>query len=238
MNAETTQPVAKLAAGAAGESPKIKELGACWQQIGVYGNGTCGELTAYIHCRNCPVYAAAAQCVLDRPLPENYRHEWSSHFALKTRSVPPVRTAAIVFRVQTEWLALPAATLQEVGQRRAVHTLPHRRKGIVLGVVNVRGELLICVSLAGLLGIDLAEPALPNPAARLLVTHWEGRRLAFPVDEVHGIHKFEPAELRAPPSTVSKANLTFSKGIFSWRGHPVGFLDPGRVFPAFNQNLA
>src|SRR2546422_1979826 len=38
-------------------------------------------------------------------------------------------------------------SIAEVAERRVIHSLPHRRTGIVLGVVNVRGELLVCVSL-------------------------------------------------------------------------------------------
>ena len=44
---------------------------------------------------------------------------------------------------------------------RLIHSLPHRRQGIVLGLVNVRGELLICVSLARLLGI-VPDPHPPS----------------------------------------------------------------------------
>ncbi len=32
----------------------------CWNRIGVRGDGSCPELKRHIHCRNCPVYSAAA----------------------------------------------------------------------------------------------------------------------------------------------------------------------------------
>ena len=49
---------------------------------------------------------------------------------------------------------MPTSVIAEVAERRVIHSLPHRRTGIVLGVVNVRGELLVCVSLAQLLGVE------------------------------------------------------------------------------------
>jgi Magnesium chelatase, subunit ChlI len=36
----------------------------CWNQIGVFGDGTCPELAKVIHCRNCPVYAAGGRSLL------------------------------------------------------------------------------------------------------------------------------------------------------------------------------
>src|SRR5437870_1931260 len=122
------------------------EIQTCWQTIGVYGNGECQELKEFVHCRNCPVYSTAAQRLLDRPLPADYQREWTQHFSKKETPGKPVKTSAVLFRIGAEWLALPAQTFQEIAERRPIHSLPHRRLGVVVGLVNVRGELLICVS--------------------------------------------------------------------------------------------
>src|ERR1043165_9076046 len=127
---------------------------ACWQSIGVYGNGECRELQKFVHCRNCPVYSKSALQLLERPLPANYRAEWAAHFAKEQTPSPPVRTSAVLFRINAEWLALPTIAFQEVAEQRRTHSLPHQRQGIVVGLVNIRGELLICVSLGRLLGLD------------------------------------------------------------------------------------
>src|SRR5882672_9962274 len=54
----------------------------CWNLIGVEGNRTCRELLKFTHCRNCPVYSAAANQLLDRPLPADYRHESAKHYEI------------------------------------------------------------------------------------------------------------------------------------------------------------
>ena len=129
----------QLATPAGGAPAQVYD---CWKTIGVEGNGTCRELPGFIHCRNCPVYSAAGLQLLNRPLPADYRREWTEHFAQKQKLSTPLKTSALIFRIDREWLALPTHAFQEVAERRAIHTLPHRRQGIVLGLVNIRGELL------------------------------------------------------------------------------------------------
>ncbi len=215
------------------------EIDACWNRIGVYGDGSCPELSKFVHCRNCSVYSQAAHQLLDRPLPEAYRREWTEHFGREEKRTPPAKLSAVVFRLQSEWLALPSEAFQEIAERRRIHSLPHRRQGIVLGLVNIRGELLICVGLGRLLGLERATARVTARAAydRLLVAGWEGSRLVFPADDVVGIHRFQAQELREPPATVSKATVSFAPGIFLWQQRPVGLLDPALLFSALNRSL-
>ncbi len=216
------------------------EIRPCWNEIGVQGNATCPELQQVIHCRNCPVYSKAGIQLLDRPLLPEYRRVWTEQFA-QTRKLPgQTRQSALLFRIDSEWLALPASAFQEVAERRPVRSLPHRRQGIVLGLVNVRGELLICVSLAHLLGL-LRSPLCDTPHQgydRLLVTKWDSHRFVFPADEVHGILRFQASELLAPPATLTKSRQTYTQGILRWQDRAVGLLNPELVFASLNRSLA
>ena len=110
-----------------------------------------------------------------------------------------------------------------------IHSLPHRPSGAVLGLASVRGELLVCVSLGHVLGV---EPLARSDATarrraypRLLVIRHEQVRAVCPVDEVHGIHRFHPRELQNVPATVARATGTYSRALLPWRGHSVGVLD-------------
>src|SRR5947208_600171 len=120
------------------------EIDACWQKIGVDGDRSCPELPKAIHCRNCQVYSDAGLRLLNRPLPEEYRRESTAHFGREKILAPPARSSILLFRINAEWLALPTQAFQEVAEWRKVHSLPHRRQSVVLGLVNIRGELLIC----------------------------------------------------------------------------------------------
>jgi chemotaxis-related protein WspD len=211
-------------------------LNDCWNHIGIAGDGSCPELAKAIHCRNCPTYAAAANRLLDRALPEGYLQQWAEHFARPEERTARGSESVVVFRIGEEWLALPARTFTEVCERRPVHSLPHRRSRVVLGLVNVRGELLICVSLGTLLAIA-PGPSSPTARERLLVVSRDGERLVFPVDEVAGIHRFESAQLLPPPTTVAKSAINHTRAILSWEGHAVGVLAEDALFDALNHSL-
>lgn len=213
----------------------------CWQHIGVWGNGSCGELKTHLHCRNCPTYAAAALRLLDARPPAGYRREWTAHLAEKA-AVIAAGTPMLVFRIGDEWLALGIGAMEEVGEARPIHTLPHRREGVLLGVVNVRGELLACVSVGRLLGIEKGVgtgSALPGKTAgRMLVVSHGGGRYAFPVTEVRGVqHLVLPAEPPAP-APDDQVIGTAGRSRVEWRGRSVGCLDEGKLFAALNRSLA
>src|SRR5882724_2541617 len=151
------------------------DLRTCWSEIGVQGDGSCPKLQEFIHCRNCPVYSNAGVQLLNRPLPPDYRQEWTEHFARKKKTAAPARISAVLFRIESEWLALPTPAFQEVAERRLIHSLPHRRSGLVLGLANIRGELLICVSLSRLLGLEKKRLAEGGQSVRQSVRQSGGQ---------------------------------------------------------------
>jgi len=211
----------------------------CWNEVGVQGNATCSELQKFFHCRACPVYSRMAVQLLDRPLPSDYRREWTDRFMQPRLLAAAPRASAVLFRIYAEWLALPTQAFQEVAEHRLIHSLPHRQQGVVLGLVNVRGELLICVSLGHLLGLD-QDPAGHAPCRtynRVLVTNWDGQRLVIPTHEIGCIHRFQMSEIKEPPATLARSNPTYIQGLLSWRGRTVGFLDAERLFAALNRSL-
>jgi len=211
----------------------------CWNTIGVEGNGSCGELVKFVHCRNCPVYSAAGLQLLNRPLSPDYRAEQTAHYATRKKLTTPARVSVVIFRLESETFALPTAAFQEVAERRPQHSLPHRARSLALGLVNVRGELLVCASLARLLGVpEAATRSRRGQLDRLLVASWNGQRVAFPVDEVFGIHRFQQDEVREAPSTVARSTLTYTRGVLVWRERAVGFLHADSLFAALGRNLS
>lgn len=219
---------------------KNLEVVGCWSDVGVYGNGSCGELRKFIHCRNCPVYSAAAATLLDRPLPEDYRHDWSQHFIGDKRLPEAGNASAILFRIQNEWFALPTHSFQEVAEKRPIHSLPRRAQGVVLGLANVRGELVICVSLGHLLQMDQIArlETLRVHYRRLLVLQLQASRVAFPVDEVQGPVRFHPRELKPAPSTLVRSDARYAQGVLTWQNAAAGVLDPDLLFSQLQRNLS
>lgn len=213
----------------------------CWNRIGVRGDGSCPELREYVHCRNCPVYSAGAAALLDAEVPAGYFADRTSDFAEAVSSGDSETRSVVIFRVASEWLALPTAVVIEVSNLLPIHSLPHRVNRAVLGLASVRGELLVCVSLQQIVG---AEPLTTvthdhhhTVYQRLLVLRRETIRVVCPVDEVHGIHRFHPSELTALPATVAKATTAYSTALLAWRGHSVGTLDDQLLFYTLRRSL-
>jgi chemotaxis-related protein WspD len=206
----------------------------CWKAIGIYGDASCVQLVQHIHCRNCPVYASAAAQLLNVEVPGRYTQEWTQHIAAD-KPTPPVETLSVViFRVAAEWLALPSAIFKEIAGDRLIHSLPHRRNGALLGVANIRGELLVCTSLQYILGVDTV--AAGENVRRMLVIQQNNDRTVCPVDEVHGIERFQLQDLKQVPATLAAAAVTYTKAVLSWRRRSVGLLDADLLFHALNRS--
>ena len=214
----------------------------CWNKVGVWGDRSCPALVQHAHCRNCPVYSEAAVTLLEGELPSGYVEEWTKHFAAPDHAHDPDGHTVVLFRIGAEWLSLPTAVCTEVASLRTIHSLPHRHDRVVLGLVNVRGELLICVTLGEVLGLDGPdEPAGEGRRVehrRLLVIRREGSQFVFPADEVHGIHRVLPRDVSAVPATVARATATYTKAMLAWRDNAVGCLDDQLLFYKLNRSLA
>lgn len=213
----------------------------CWRLVGVTGDRSCPELATFIHCRNCPILAAAARRFFDRPAPPGYPESWREILEQPT-VLPDARARSVlVFRLGDEWLALPTATLVEVTSPRPVHSLPHRSATVLEGIVNIRGQLQLCIRLGALLGLNspVAEASEPTPTARLLVVERQGNmgpeRWVFGVDEVAGVHQVPGASVRPVPATVSGSGKRATMSLFSWRDRTVGLLDEERLLDGLRQ---
>jgi chemotaxis-related protein WspD len=219
----------------------------CWNQIGVWGDRSCPELSATVHCHNCPVFTAAGRRLLDRTSPTDYQDEWAKRLAEPEEIVTRDLHSVLNFRIGEEWLALPVQTLIEVIPTRPVHRIPFR-SGLLAGLINVRGELHLAVRLDRLLGISnevgdestastTSEPGAKQPTPRLLLASHGGETLAFPVDEVDRVYRFPADDLSAVPPTLRRAAARFARGVFRCENRAIGYLDDGRLFDALRAKL-
>lgn len=232
----------------------------CWQQIGVGGDRSCPELATFIHCRNCPVMAGAAEQFFNREPPAGYLEEWRTVLDQSSDDASGSGLSTLIFRLNDEWFALAADVLTEVTPRRRIHRIPHRSNAVLKGMVNIRGQLLLCGSLHGLFGFpektdeqpnstslsDLGsfqtadDTAILSTARLLMASHTEGRttrRWAFPVDEVAGVHRVADDELRDVPSTLGKPGQRFSSALFSWHENVVSLLAAERIFSGLHDQI-
>lgn len=208
----------------------------CWNRIGIQGDRSCPLLAGHIHCRNCEVYSAAATRLLDRySLAQDYHDRSRSaeqQGRANTRSV-------VVFRLGDEWLALATRSLVEVSPMQAIHSLPHQRSRALLGVANVRGALVACISLVELLGLEVgvSSPASNRIMPRMLIVAAEGGPVVVPVDEVDGIHAMEQTLLDSASASGTHANARFTRGVLHWKERSLRLLDEQELLAAVHRSL-
>ena len=223
------------------ESMSSMKLKDCWNKIGVWGNRECGELKKVIHCRNCIVYASAAAQLLSEEISQDYLERWTAHFASDQKVESRQKEVALVFRIGAEWLGLPPTNLHEIAEGRQIHSVPRGRSSTLLGLVNIRGELLVCLALDRVLGLEKMGPEMASSKRvlyrRMVVAGREGSRFVFPVEEVHGMLGFNPNELKAVPSTVAKGQAAYIRGILIWQDKSVGCLDDQLLFKVLEGSL-
>jgi chemotaxis-related protein WspD len=222
--------------------------GDCWNRIGVNGDRSCPELTSFVHCRNCPVFAAAARTFFDRPAPEGYLAEWARWLAdsdglrphgdadgtgdLEDGGIVAHRegVSVLIFRLGGEWLAFRTRTVVEVTTPRPVHRVPHRSNRVLVGLVNLQGRAELCISMHGLLGVE--APASASPRLVVLRDRDRAETWAFAADEVLGVHRVPRGQWGAVPSTLVNPAVGFSQAVLSWNDRSIGLLDEQRVFAA------
>jgi chemotaxis-related protein WspD len=210
----------------------------CWNRIGVRGDVSCPELQRYVHCHNCPVHATAALALLDREPPAGTHAGWTAHFAQPLTTGAGGTQPIFVFRIGRDWLAMPTGLVAEVAPERTIHTLPHRRRGAVLGVVNVHGALVVCLSLGAVLGLDGAPGATERQFARgrMLMLRQGELRVACPVDEVSGVDRVEPGALVDTPAALAGARACVTQ-VWTRRDDTVGVLDEALLGQAIRRSL-
>ena len=80
----------------------------CWNNIGVRGNRSCPKLSELGHCRDCETFSEEGRALLNREAPQDYLAEWASLLAQEREAASRDAKYVHVFRLMSEWLALPA----------------------------------------------------------------------------------------------------------------------------------
>jgi chemotaxis-related protein WspD len=214
----------------------------CWNRIGVRGDRSCPKLPEHIHCHNCEVFASAAQTLLDRPALSDYTAELTQFVAEPAASRRLPDQSVVLFAVAREGFAVPTACVVEMTDVERPRPVPHRVNAVFRGLVKIRGQLELCISLRGLLGIAAPDAAAiatsqaPAGAADraterlpVLVVAFEGERWAWLVDSVSGVHRYESGSVLESPSASHKTPSFVSGLIPRADGQHYGLLDVARV---------
>ncbi|PKM32141.1 MAG: chemotaxis protein CheW [Gammaproteobacteria bacterium HGW-Gammaproteobacteria-12] len=212
----------------------------CWNRIGVFGDKSCPQLERHIHCRNCEVYGAAAIALLDR-YGSTLEHGDDDYGQGETEEAQGAQRSLLIFRLGEQWLAIATRCLAEVMPVSPIHVLPHRNSRGLLGVTNVRGTLVACLSLAELLGLETQQDARRGERRvipRMLILESDSGPLVTPVDEVSGIQRIPVARISSAKHDDKRAISRFTAGVLQWQEQSITLLDDEQLLQTMIGSLA
>lgn len=185
---------------------------------------------------------ASASQLLARIPDKEYIDEWSLLIQREKLTEDVISEhSVVIFRLNGEWLAISTLIFAEVARSRKIHHLPHRSGQFLLGVVNLQGQLRICISLANLLEIESQnekkDDAKTQKYHRMMAIKKEAMHWVFPVDEVYGIFRCDLSQLQNVPVTIAKSKANYLKGVFAWEGKSVGYLDEELLFNNLQRSI-
>lgn len=204
----------------------------CWRTIGVMGDGSCTELTRHVHCNACPVLGERAHDLFARPAPPDYVEAWAERIAAVEDVRADTPHSALVFRIQDEWLALDTNDCAFVSTVVTVRRLARRSGQVFAGLAHVRGEILLAVSLRGLLGLGSS-----GEAARVIGLGAAGQRWLFDVDEVHGVLRHGDGDVTHAPLREAPLVVSYVRGVVRHGSLSYGLLDAALLDAAFRRSL-
>ena len=138
--------------------------------------------------------------------------------------------SVLIFRLGAEWLAFRTQTVAEVTTPRPVHRVPHRSNQVFAGLVNLQGQVQLCVSLHGLLGVD--RSGVRHAGLVVLRDRDRAETWAFGADEVLGVHTCRAASGAASRRPWSIRPSASARRSCPGTGRSIGLLDEQRVFAA------
>lgn len=184
----------------------------------------------------------SSRILLNRTPDPEYLQEWADGLRVEEVINKQAETVSVVvFRLGQEWLALQTACFKEIVEEKLIHRLPHQKNPILLGVVNLNGELQPCLSLSVFLGIkdSLGRSKKHLYHKNRMVAAMQEKNLwVFPVDEIDGIYLWDPKLIENVPVNISKSKMNYLKGIVNYDNRSVGILDEGLLFYSFSRLFA
>ncbi|NGX57824.1 MAG: hypothetical protein K940chlam3_00720 [Chlamydiae bacterium] len=147
----------------------------------------------------------------------------------------------LLFRIHHEWFGLSTSVFNQVCEKKTIHTIPYRKNPTIKGLVNIGGQIRICVALDELLNISQQEGSENSLSSviynRMIVIEKEDIFWVFPVDEVFGIFQFDMAGMENVPVNISKSSSNYLKGVLSWKDKSIGFLDEELLFYSLKKSI-
>jgi len=199
----------------------------CWEKIGIFGDNTCGTLQNVEHCYYCEVFKQAGRKIFNKETPQEFIKEWTEIYSKAKNKEDTEKIALVIFRISEEWFAIEAKLFIEALTNRIIHPIPERTNKYFYGILNFNGELLLCIAINNILGIEFLDK--DYNFGRYLLINLDDSRYCFPVDEFLPVKSISIKELKEVPFNTKKYTNSVTTHIFSINNTKVSFINADKL---------
>ena len=132
------------------------------------------------------------------------------------------KISILSFQLYEELYGVELGYLTETRQSASVRMVPRAASHLV-GIINLRGELLPVVDLCPILG--LPQQPLRKIVPALLVLSFKGNKLALVADRAKDILTFHKKDIKPPPLSLDPERALFVRGVLLVENRPLTLLD-------------
>lgn len=179
-----------------------------------------------------------AKVLLNRLAEDQYIEEWTQLLSEeRIESDGENLQSHVLFRLGKEWLALSTLVFSEVTENKLVRRIPHREGEILKGLVNLRGQLCLCIDLSALLEIERQSDTSVRQKMQMVAISQNNHSWVFIADEILGIFTCNMDTLKNVPVTVVKSTANYLKGTVNLEGRFVSVLDEDLLFFSLERRI-
>ncbi len=122
-------------------------------------------------------------------------------------------TQLLCWRIGQQYFGIPLSDCKEVREHARVYDIPESRS-YVLGVANLRGEVVTVIDLKKVAGMQDSQSARPELSSCTLVRIKDNEQeLAIMVDSLADIMTVEEKQMEEPPANFNERQLATSRAV-------------------------
>lgn len=132
----------------------------------------------------------------------------------------------IIFLIGKEEYGLDVTFVTAIEPMMDIVPVPNA-PACILGLMNMRGEVIPVYSLRKRFGMEEQSDATKN---KLIVAHYDEKSIAFKVDEVMEMQDFEESAISDTPVIAKSAKTTYARAVANKQGKLVLLLNPAGMY--------
>ncbi len=132
----------------------------------------------------------------------------------------------IIFHVGPEEYGMDVQVVTAIEPMMDIVPVPNA-PACVLGLMNLRGEVIPVYSLRKRFGLEEQNDLTKN---KLIVARYDGKSIAFKVDEVLEMQDFEAESISDTPVIAKTAKTAYVRGVANKQGKLVLLLNPAGMY--------